>query len=413
MISRIFNFQNEKTIFIISQGISAFVGILLGKFLAVHVNPEVFGEYNLQYGILSFLVTLFFQPIIQFFKKDYNFIFNNLSFRSLILFVFVLCLFSSVFVNIIFYSMGYEINFILGLVVLGYLVLYFFESLISGYLNINSSFHSLSRIIVVKSSSSLFFTLVLVFVFRLVLNESVFIWCIYLFGMLSSIMILFKTFKELNGFFGQINKIKKLFISFWCFGQPLIYLAIMTWVNNYLDRFVLDYFFAEKVVGVYSMNYGLGSKFFLLVVPLALGLITPIAYSNASINEKFDRMKNILFYYSLFSIILILFISFSGELLGQIFLSELYAEGFYLIPIVASSFFLLTFSYLFETVFYAEGKTKFILVSALFSSLINIILLYVLVPVFGILGAALSTFFGFASYLATTLILFFALKRNN
>ena len=72
------------------------------------------------------------------------------------------------------------------------------------------------------------------------------------------------------------------------------------------------------------------------------------------------------------------------------FLNKSYEGGFYIIFWLALVYFILTLTYLFETIFYAEHKTKVILNSNIYSAGLNIIFNFLLIPIYGLLGAIIS-----------------------
>ena len=53
---------------VISQIIGVVTAIILGKLIALYITPEEFGQYNLEFGIVTFALTLFISPVIQFYK---------------------------------------------------------------------------------------------------------------------------------------------------------------------------------------------------------------------------------------------------------------------------------------------------------------------------------------------------------
>ena len=84
-----------------------------------------------------------------------------------------------------------------------------------------------------------------------------------------------------------------------------------------------------------------------------------------------------------------------GNYIGLFLLSKKYESGFYLIFWISLAYFFLTIVYLYETIFYAESKTKVILLSNVLSAIFNIGLNILLIPLYGLNGAFVATLISF------------------
>jgi O-antigen/teichoic acid export membrane protein len=172
-------------------------------------------------------------------------------------------------------------------------------------------------------------------------------------------------------------------------------LAFWSWINNYFDRFVIEYFLDVKCVGIYNANYAIGSKFFLLLNPFFLTLLTPSIYNSVSINIRKETIKKYSKLYVLTAIPILMSIFFGRDYIGFFLLSKNYESGFYLIFWISLAYFFLTLVYLYETIFYAESLTKVVLFSNIVSAIFNILLNILLVPQYGLNGAILATLISF------------------
>jgi O-antigen/teichoic acid export membrane protein len=266
--------------------------------------------------------------------------------------------------------------------------------LLSDFFNIKNDLKLFSLLNITKVLFSLIF---IIFIFTInfkYTNGTVYLWIVQLVGFIISIILFLPKYKIL---YPTIYKISYLnFIKKYLkYAFPLIFLAFWSWINNYFDRFAIEYYMDVNSVGIYNASYSVGSKFFLLLNPFFLTLLTPIVYKNISISTKKKSIKKYSKLYLLISIPILIIIYFTSNYIGLILLSKKYESGFYLIFWVALAYFFMTIVYLYETIFYAEGKTKIILYSNVLSAILNIALNVILIPIYGLVGAFLATLFSF------------------
>lgn len=98
---------------------------------------------------------------------------------------------------------------------------------------------------------------------------------------------------------------------------------------------------------------------------------------------------------------------FSLELIKLFFSSEYYST-ITIIPIIVFGYLFSLNSGFLNNMIYQEKKTTVIMYLHVFAAFLNIILNYVLVPKFGVLGAAWATFFSF--FTIFIIIYFYARK---
>jgi O-antigen/teichoic acid export membrane protein len=174
------------------------------------------------------------------------------------------------------------------------------------------------------------------------------------------------------------------------YAWPLVILAFWNWINNFSDRYIIEFFMDVKDVGIYNANYSLGSKFFILINPLFLSLLMPKIYANTTNEIKKIAINRAVKMYFLVGVPLLILIYYLREPLGLVLLSKEYSSGYYIIFWIAFAYFFLTLTYLYETIFYYNGNTKIILYSNITSAVINIIFNMVLIKLFGLPGAIIS-----------------------
>jgi len=230
-----------------------------------------------------------------------------------------------------------------------------------------------------------------------------------LFGAIISLLLV-RTFIFIIGFLLVRSEVRMTTPSlsvvkpYLAFSLPLIPFTLSWWLVTSGDRYVIGYFLGAANVGIYSASYTLGNVISFLYAPIALVLFPAITnlYENNNIHEVKMHLKYTLKFFlmiaipSLFGLTIL-----SKSLLGILTTSE-FIEAYMVIPIVALGALLFNIGKLFSDVLMLFKKTKIISLVFGSSALLNLVLNIFLVPLIGIIGAAIATLVTFA-------ILFFVL----
>lgn len=188
---------------------------------------------------------------------------------------------------------------------------------------------------------------------------------------------------------GDTKEDKQIEREMIAYSVPLILNSVSWWINNASDRYILTYFSGVAVNGIYSVAYK---------IPTILSTIQSIFYNAWSISAitEFDRNDTDGFFgntYSVYSFMCMLacagIIAFNRVLAGFLYSGEFYSAWKYVpILLVATLFNGLA---LFQgCVFTAIKKTKIISSSTLLGAGVNTICNFVLIFLWGGIGAALE-----------------------
>jgi O-antigen/teichoic acid export membrane protein len=385
--------NKQKIYLLLSQIIIAIIGILTGKIIALYFSPEDFGLFNLQYAIYAFFFSLLISPFIQYMKTISKSFLLKIGYKPFLILVFFLLIFLYIILLSI-YSEYYAINYYWYFLLLIMILSNTLFSLLSDYFNIYNRLNLFSLSNLLKSLVSLCFLGVLFFYNYNYNDGSIVLWFVQIIGftLCAIIFLPYYKFNFSNIYKISINNFIKKYIKY---AWPLIIVAFWSGINNYFDRFAIEYYLDVKSVGIYNASYALGSKFFILLNPFFLTLLIPNIYNNSSLMIRKQTIKKYTKIYTLISIPILLFIFFFNNFIGVLLLSKRYESGFYLIFWIALSYFFLTLVYLYETIFYAESKTYVILHSNIVSAVLNILLNILLIPIYGLNGAFISTLISF------------------
>jgi O-antigen/teichoic acid export membrane protein len=189
-------------------------------------------------------------------------------------------------------------------------------------------------------------------------------------------------------------------------GIPYIFSSLSVWALTWADRFVLNFFWGEESVGIYSLAYTLARPFdIVLYYPLKL-LWFPFFFSFAA-GRNVEDIKRLLrkavIFYAIAGCAVYLAISLaSGDLLRifDIYLGaqEGYMEAAGLVVLVALAPLLYSTSGLYGTVLLYVKKPEYIALAAVIAAAVNLAMNFMLIPRYAAFGAALATALSYVLY---------------
>ena len=184
------------------------------------------------------------------------------------------------------------------------------------------------------------------------------------------------------------------------YSVPLIPNALMWWVMNVSDRYMLTYFIGFDATGIYSVSY----KF-----PSLITLVNSIFFMawQLSAMEQYGKDGYERFYRNVFgalSSLLLVSTSFVLVILKpllMIFVAEAFYESWKYVPLLLVGTVFQAFSSFFGTNYTASKKTKGAFSTSVVGGIVNIGINFALIPIWGIQAAAFSTM---AAYVAMWLM---------
>ncbi|MGB9372348.1 MAG: oligosaccharide flippase family protein [Halobacteriota archaeon] len=182
------------------------------------------------------------------------------------------------------------------------------------------------------------------------------------------------------------------------FGLPLMPGDVSFWIANSSDRYLIGIFLGVAAVGYYSPAYALGATIALISDALTLLLPAVLAkhYDEDRVEDVRTIMKYSLKYYAGIAIPCAFAVSvLSKPLLLVLATPQIAANGYLVTPFVAAGALLLGAYVLFAQVVTLKKKTAYIGTIWVLSAALNFGVNLVLIPYFGIIGAALTTFIAF------------------
>lgn len=190
------------------------------------------------------------------------------------------------------------------------------------------------------------------------------------------------------------------------FGVPTVPQNLANWVVNSSDRYVVGFFIGTAAVGYYNPGYSLGNLLLTLTVPTSL-LLPPLLskhYDGHNHQAVATILKHALKYSLAVAIPLAFFVSIlSRSILTILTTPEIAAEGYLVTPFVAVGALLMVAYANVYVIILLVKKTKTTAMIWILAAALNLGLNLFLVPVVGIIGAALTTMLAFAFAFAITL----------
>jgi len=181
------------------------------------------------------------------------------------------------------------------------------------------------------------------------------------------------------------------------FGIHLILLPLYNWVIRVSDQYIIGFFLGPKMIGIYSLHYSLAYMLFNLTY-VVIFVLAPIMTQYWE-EQKLKKLRMyVSFSYKYLAMILI------PSIIGYVVLYEGIIRNFSTAEFLASNILLMilsisvifgTLHLIFQNLLLLFKKTRIINYIMLSGALLNIFLNILIVPYFGINGAAFSTLFTF------------------
>jgi len=180
------------------------------------------------------------------------------------------------------------------------------------------------------------------------------------------------------------------------FGLPLIPSSIGGWILTMADRYFLQLLSTEEEVGLYSLGYKLGMVILaLLVGPFQLAWL-PFLYSTAKEKRSGETYSRVFTYYVLVSLLAALAMSVLAKEILLVMAKPAFHDAYKVVPLVAVSYVLWGCHYILAAGIYLEGKTKYLALLIGGAAVLNLGLNYLLIPHYGMMGAATATLICYA-----------------
>ncbi len=186
------------------------------------------------------------------------------------------------------------------------------------------------------------------------------------------------------------------------FGLPYIPAGLGAMMVQVIDRPILLALTNESTVGIYQANYRLGI-FMMLIVSMYDYAWRPFFLTHATEPNAKQMYSRILTYFTLFSAIVILLVSLYIDDLVKLrvfhrfIINPAYWSGLGIVPIILIAYLFNGLYVNFMAGIYIEKKTSHLPYITGIGAAINVAANFLLIPKYGMFGAAWATFFAYAA----------------
>jgi O-antigen/teichoic acid export membrane protein len=206
------------------------------------------------------------------------------------------------------------------------------------------------------------------------------------------IVLLLSSLSDIKRVF-SFNILKDLLL----FSLPFIPENLCWIIFEVSDRFFLDRYCSTEMMGIYSLGYKFGQVIYVLLVFPFSYIFIPMVMSvkdKPYAKEYFKKMLTYIVYVGFF---MSMGLSILSKDIITIMIHKSFWGGHKVIPLLAVSYSIYAACYIFEAGIIITRKTIYIFYAQLIATVISLIFYSILIPFYGMMGAALATFIGFLS----------------
>lgn len=207
-----------------------------------------------------------------------------------------------------------------------------------------------------------------------------------------NILLLFPSFKTIFKF--KFNS--ALYKRSLKFGLPFLPAGIALMVLQVIDRPIMLYLTDLHTVGIYQANYRLGT-FMMLFVLMFQYAWQPFFMKNSEDENAKELFSKVLTYFTLAGTVILVCLSLfidkivTIEILGKSIIGKAYWSGLPIVPVVLMAYLFYGMYIIFSAGLYIKEKSGWVPFVSGFAAIVNIGANFLLIPFWGIMGAALAT----------------------
>jgi O-antigen/teichoic acid export membrane protein len=176
------------------------------------------------------------------------------------------------------------------------------------------------------------------------------------------------------------------------YGLPAIAGSLGYLIFQMNDRYMLNWLSTDMETGKYSFGYKI-ANFINLIFVSTIGLsYMPSVFSKEKEENNTRYYRKMLTYYCfLIAFIILGFLFFYKDLLTLVVTNKNYWDGLAVVPVLSLSFMVMGMNYFVGIGLYLNNKMLHFLVPSLAAVILNILMNFFFIPLWGMMGAAYST----------------------
>lgn len=184
------------------------------------------------------------------------------------------------------------------------------------------------------------------------------------------------------------------------YGFPIIVVNLASWIIMLSDRYVLGFFRGSAEVGIYSAGYTISQQSILIIASLFALASNPIAFNiweKQGVEASQIFLTKLARYYLLIGFPATVGLTVLSKPVMHVLTAPAYFSGYIIIPLIAFSSFFVGITNNFSRVLSYYKKTNLIMFCNLACASLNLGLNFLLIPKYGYIAAAATTFIAFAA----------------
>lgn len=219
-------------------------------------------------------------------------------------------------------------------------------------------------------------------------------------GALFGNLILLPVFLRINFKIIKYTFIKKILKSSLAYSLPIIPYVLSNWIINMSNRIFIDQYYTTADNGIYGFSQKIASIAPIITTAIALAY-NPHFFRTANsvepqkAKEELKKLNSYIINFMLFVCFMIAF--FSRDFI-ELFINHKYLESYKIIPLLVTGNALIGFIGFSNLSFSQEKKTKQLMYIVAIVAAFSIFINFILIPPFGIYGAAVAVILSNAFY---------------
>ncbi|MDO5656367.1 MAG: oligosaccharide flippase family protein [Flavobacteriaceae bacterium] len=366
-----------------------------------HYSAEDFGILGLVLISVGYLSTVLFSWLTSCLWRFYPKFKAENNLNELYVHLLFLYVISGIIMLILAYFSGFffENNQIIELIYLA-AVHFIFRELLNLYfivLRLRGKSRDYNLLISIQTAVSFGLLLVLSFIFHL--DISAMFYSLIIIDALFILWIFLSFIRRKSSILLNFNRIKastcKLLFGFG--GKNLITTLILMLIVS-SDRYIISLYEPMKEVGIYTKTYDVAQMSILALIFIFFSTINP-TMNHILENNRQDSRKIVSGYIHAFSFLFIpvvIFASIFSEEITEILLGAEFRSGYVLMPYIFISMLFFGVIKFFENEYKFAGKLGKMAIYFGIGLLVNLILNFALIPIYGMIWAAISTLISYA-----------------
>ena len=378
----------------LTSSLQSVLGFVLLPILTIYYTPEIFGVYSLLLLLSALSSAIFYlgasSALGRFYLEENSDLYKNKIFTT----------------SLVITSIGAFLLISFGLI---------FARLLSTFLFESDKYYL--PIILILIATSFGFLLNLMTLLLRYENKAILFFIIIISGILVNFIITYSLLSKFNyGILAPIYgllisnalsfsallliKIKSLtkklkveqFKLILSFGIQSSFAGLSFYLLDWIDRLIINELLNLNDVGIYSLGYRLGAIInIFIVVPFSL-IWAPMRMQYAKSEALPSYTVKVVSYYTLIGVFFLsVTILFGEDILKIFFTNKSYANSVLIAPIIMFSLFFYGYQNIIDFGIYINNKIYYFTVMGVVLILVNVVLNFWLIPLFGYMAAAYIT----------------------